>query len=73
MTATTHTDAIHTLHADGTITLWSTHQQRWIRVLPRRAARLSPMAWVDSLSAADRAVAIAHEIACGVSADIVID
>lgn len=72
MTAPKHTDAISTLHADGTITMWSTHQQRWTRVLPRRAARLSPQAWVDSLPAGDRAIAIAHEIACGVQADIVI-
>jgi hypothetical protein len=73
MTLFKHTDAIRTLHTDGTITFWSTHHQRWLRVLPRRAARLSPLAWVDSLPAADRAVAFAHEIACGVSADIVVD
>ena len=73
MTATaTHTAAIRTLHADGTITMWSTHRQQWVRVLPRRAARMSPQAWADSLPAADRAIAIAHEIACGVQADIVI-
>ena len=72
MTAPKHTDAIRTLHADGTITMWSTHHQAWVRVLPRRAARRSPQAWVDSLTAADRAIAIAHEIACGVQADSVI-
>ena len=67
-----HSDAIRKLHNDGTITMWSTKQNQWVRVLPRRAARQNPQAWADSLNAVDRAVAIEHEIACGVEADIVI-